>query len=325
MKDPKTENFLIGGRWQHRYDAAVPLASIDLDASFANEGRLGKRLEEDRVLEYALAKDAGDEFPAVVLLDVAGHLSVATGTHRLHADKCMKRVPKTVDAYIVTESDLYRREVLCRQLNMIEGRGQTHAEKVAHALELHRKFPSHSLKSLAQEWRLNVSTLQAAAREQALDSRAITLGLIGFPQLSQTLKMKFGQIDNDACFIGAVSLALEARLRGSEAAEFADRVAQAATRKEATGLAVIEEMRREIAETNERNKAKFGRTPTSKATRFIGKCKELNRMVPDGLVSNLHLGCLARIPEQKRLVQETIDLLHLVIEELDRVAGAQAA
>jgi hypothetical protein len=127
MKDPKTENFLTRGSWNWQYHAKIDFSKIDLKHSQENPARLARKLDEDRVVHYAIEMQNGVEFPAIVLLHPSSNDSfpyeVATGMHRLEA-ACYADI-RALDAYVVTEAEPYRREVLIRQLNTIEGHGVT--------------------------------------------------------------------------------------------------------------------------------------------------------------------------------------------------------
>src|SRR5215475_4784303 len=126
MIDPKTEQYLTQGAWKWKLHKQVPFTDIDLKASYDNPSRMLTRIDDERVQAYGLAMESGVEFPAIVLLVLDPAKSsfkylIATGVHRVSAaDLCGLTA---FDAYVVTEPDEYRHELLIRQLNTIEGNG----------------------------------------------------------------------------------------------------------------------------------------------------------------------------------------------------------
>lgn len=317
MEDPRVEQFLRRGKYRWKYVESVPLSEIDLVGSLANEGRLDHRLDDVRVEEMALALQAGVQFPAILLLPNGNDkYLVPTGLHRLSAAQRAHR--RTIDAYIIREKDELRREILFRQANSIEGIGDTPASKLHQALELARRWPNRTLASIAQEMFISATRLGDARRIEDLERRANDSGLTGFRCLHHTVKLKLGTIKNERCFIQASQVA--ETLRSSvEACAFIKEVAAAAKRSERGGIEVCEAKRRLIASDAKMAKAKVGRVKTTAAVKFLGHCKDLNRLVPDGVIRILHLSTLPDIEDSRAAVQATIELLTVALAEFDKL------
>src|SRR5436309_445987 len=125
MRDQRTEAFLERGGWKWKFHEKVELVKIDIQHSAENPARLARKIDDERVLQYAEEMESGVDFPAVVLLSPSDRevlpFDVATGMHRLSAADTAGLL--SLDAYIITEADHFRREILIRQLNSIEGQG----------------------------------------------------------------------------------------------------------------------------------------------------------------------------------------------------------
>jgi hypothetical protein len=321
MRDLKTERYLRRGHWRFTYEEAVSIADIDLDGSAHNAGRLDTRLDEERLVDYACCMEAGDEFPAVVLLKIPGakHL-VATGMHRLIAAARWAKPPrKTFAAYLVREPSAYRREFLVRQLNSIEGHGYDRREKMLQVLALHENNPDIPVKQLAEECRVKPETLAEYIRERDLDREANEVGLLGFQTLARSIKLALGTIKNSRCRLAAADAVLNLRLKGTDAVEFARQVATAAKSNEAAGIRVVEKKREAKVDADAKAKAHHGKTPTARAVKFISNCKTLLRHVPNG-IDALHLASLVDLKDARLAVRETLDLLQAVLTELDNIA-----
>src|SRR5262252_7348296 len=88
MKDPKVEQLLERGVFVWKYHKRVDFAEIDVKASEENPARLNRRLDDERAYQYGAKMEAGEEFPAIVLLPLLEphepfKYIVATGMHRI--------------------------------------------------------------------------------------------------------------------------------------------------------------------------------------------------------------------------------------------------
>jgi hypothetical protein len=279
MRDQKTENYLNDGQYAHEFRAKVPIKSIDLVGARINPARAHRRIDPDRVTAYGIAMLDGTEFPAIVVFDHGGPLlDLVTGLHRLEAAIDAKLTD--FDAYVVVEPVEYRRDLLRRAINSIEGSAPTQQEQLKHAAEMLRLHPSlTSIKDVAAAFKLSDFTLATFLRVTEADERALQLGVFDqFCSLTQTIKLELYGIQNDHNFVGAIGVIANYNLRGGEADAFAKEVKRA--RSEAAGHTVIEKKQRDCQQRDQRAKAKHSKTKRARSTKFISAAKTLARMGP---------------------------------------------
>lgn len=326
MKHPITEQFLDRGGWHWEYREAVALATIDLAASLDNPARLDKRLDEDRVVNYAIAMLDGIEFPAIVLLRLdtpqgASEYQIATGCHRARAAEQAAKV--SFDAYVVSEPDTYRREVLIRQLNTIEGHGLSIRDQILQLLQIHEKYPSHSLAQLAREWNLKPSTVQSVHLEQQAIRRAARFGFefsSRTHRLAQKTIVRLHGIHNDAVFAKAAEFAFLSGVGNSELEDMAREIKK--TRDEQSGLAVVEKYAAAIASRRLQTQARTARISPNPGNKLIANCRRVAAVL-DGGIEPLHLAALSRPDLARSLLEDLIANFKRVIGELDRIARSQ--
>jgi hypothetical protein len=256
MRDTKTEQQLDRGGFTWRFVEAFPINKIDLAASKANPARLLRQLDKERCLEMAVAMEAGVDFPAIVLSEEPNNLFIlATGMHRLEGADVIKRT--TFDAYIVIETDPYRRELLMRSINCIEGRGQTRDENLAHCAELHRLF-GRPVDDLAAAFNLKITAIRDYLRSIKFDEHAEQLGVgdlsRGFPQ---RMKQDLSTIKIDVLLVDTIRLIKSTKMSGSSAKQLIKEITEC--RGEKAGLRILEQRRQEALQREESAKAKYGR------------------------------------------------------------------
>src|SRR5262249_21362088 len=156
----KTEAFLTSRNYVWRYEVAHPLDQISGWREGENVGRLLRGVDHDRVLDYAVAMEQGAQFPAVVVFDTTPKHELATGRRRLRAADLQQGT--VFPAYVVTESDSYRRDVLRRQLNTIEGVGETRQEMIQQIIALKESWSDVSLKDLVAGWPVSLQAVKNA-------------------------------------------------------------------------------------------------------------------------------------------------------------------
>jgi ParB-like nuclease domain len=180
MKHPITEQILNRGHWSWDYLPEIEIESdIDWKVSIENPARLDRSIDNPRMMTMAEAMVDGVEFPAIVVLklDPLGSKKkylIATGVHRIAAAKYLEL--KKFDAYVVTEPDTYRAELLIRQLNTIEGQGVRVRERIIQVLHLRKAYPDRSLHSMCKEWHLKDSYVRLIMSEKEGKDRARELG-----------------------------------------------------------------------------------------------------------------------------------------------------
>jgi hypothetical protein len=323
MREEKTESYLVRGGFKWSYNKSVPFTEIDFKASEDNPARLNRRIDNDRAFQYAQEMETGVQFPAIVLLNLpqphdGQKWLIATGVHRYTAAGAAGI--KAHDAYLVTEPDLYRREVLCRQLNALEGQGITVSEQITQVLWLNEHYPSKSITQLTKEWGLKLSTVQAAAGEQRTKVRARSKGWdLERVKVPQKTSLALGAIQNDNVFEKAVELVCSVPgVSTSDAKEMAAEVKKA--RDEVSQLATIKKWR-VIAEDRARlARSRHGRIAPGAANKVVGDIRRVNNQLVQNM-GELHVGALNGAAQQDALIlaRDCIENLKRFVVEIERV------
>ena len=328
MRDTKTEQFLTHGGWSYIYDAAVLISEIDLKLSRENPARWSKRLDEDRVEQYMIRMGNGIEFPAIVLMRLAAPTQdgklyiVATGMHRLEAELLADK--QSFDAYIVSEPDAYRCMILTRQLNTIEGRGVTVDDQVTQIIDIHREFPDHSLKSLAEEWELKLARVQAAWRAEEVRTRARELGfeIDRMPKMSPTLISQMQGIHANRVLRRVLEFAHNNNPSASILEELIRNVKKC--RDDDQAITLIEkatEIEKQRAKDLERRHA---RTKPTEAVKLLANARKLYNQVARGL-EKLYLPSLTDLPAARVQFEELALSAKRLLAEIDRIQAIRAA
>lgn len=324
MRDPKTEAFLDRGQWSWRYEEIITSEQIDLVYSANNPARLDRKIDEERALQYAEEMQDGVQFPAIVLVTPSDRgvlpFDVATGMHRLRAaDYAQAAKPYKIDAYVVTEADRYRRDVLTRQLNTIEGRGVDAREQIMHVLHLHDLY-KQPLALLCKEWHLKEHTVRVYFRAENCKRRAREQGFdLSRVKLSAT---SLGKIDtsvhSDKVFNEVIKFVV---YHGPPANMIEDVCRQIRDiRDEAQALGVINDLMHAEEEKREKERAKTARTRAEPAQTMISNVQRFNRHASRG-VDQLFLAMLgdANRGKARALVEDMIAHAKLILTELERI------
>lgn len=119
-KDPKVEHLLrsLGIKYE---TATVKIAEIDRQLSADKQVRLGKKINDDWVLQYAQAGQDGAVFPMPVLNKLKRGWFIWSGNHRTAAAEL--NGDETLDAYAVEVHDQRLADILPRVVNAIEAQG----------------------------------------------------------------------------------------------------------------------------------------------------------------------------------------------------------
>jgi predicted ArsR family transcriptional regulator len=257
MRDPKTEQQLDRGKFSYRFVPEFKIAKIDLARSKANPARLNRTTDLDRCGEMGQAMTAGVDFPAIVLIEDVDGIIVATGMHRLIAATEHTKPPRAVfDAYLVIETDPYRRELLMRSINCIEGRGQTRDENLAHCAEMHRLYGG-SIDDLAAAFNLRGAAIREYLRALKFDERAAQAGVgeltNGMPAKTKQLLAK---VQADATLADLVRTLKGTKASGEVAKQLIEEVIACHGEKQAQKL--LERRQQEFVEQQESAKRQWG-------------------------------------------------------------------
>lgn len=321
MRDPGTEQYLEKGIYAWKYRERVEFRQIDLEASLQNPARILRRLDQDKAIEYGMAMVAGDEFPALLLLNLENphdgfEYLVATGCHRIEgAQKLAEKY--WFDAYVVTEADHYRRELLVRQANQRVGKGMDHHEILEHILFLHETY-GKSLTQLAKEWHQSLSSVQTASAERKARSRARRFGF-DFDRFKVSLKaaVAINTIHSDIVFKEAAALLIAQNvLNAGEIREMVQEIKKA--RDEKSQVDVVERYHDIAEERLAKQRATRGRVKPVAINRIMSLIKQVNKqlLVP---FDDLHVSALEDRPHHIIVIEELMKSLKRLKEEIDRV------
>lgn len=329
MRDPRTEAFLDRGQWHWTYEPTVIFDEIDLPYSADNPARLNRKIDDERVLQYAEEMQDGVEFPAIVLVTPSDRgvnpYDVATGMHRLRAsDMAQSNAPKRVDAYVVTEPDRYRREVLTRRLNTIEGRGVDNKEQIIHVIYLHEQFKL-PISTLAKEWHLKESVVRKHLRAEQACKRAREFGFdLNRAKISVTTQgMLHSSIHSDRVFGEVVRFVV---MHGPPPTVIDDICRNIRDlRDEAQALAIVHSYIQAEEERQERERAKTARTRSGPAQTMIANAGRFNKHVSQG-IDLLFLSSLTGPDKMKAraFLDDVISNAKRIIAELDRIEQINA-
>ena len=327
MKDPKTENFLNSGGYKWRYVQNIDFAEIDIEELKNNPARLYKKVDQDRAINYAIAMERGDEFPAIMVLTLDPDVSrflylIATGVHRHAAYDTLGRT--SCDAYVVMEGDKYRRESLIRRANIIEGYGVSHDDRIAQALQMHETYPEIPMVQLAQDWGVKADTFKTAVIEQKAIERGsrfghnFTGGRIKLPQRSI---LALNTIHSDVVFDRAASFALET---GATTAEIIDLCKDAKkARDDKSGLDIVTQAAEAVVRRRNMQRVQHTRPPRAASSKFFHGMRGLNSLAGQG-IEKLYLSGHPDRSGFRMMCDETIATIKRVIDaidHLDRVEG----
>jgi len=293
MRDQRTENYLDRGAYVYRFVAGYDLTRISLNAEAQNPARLGRRREDERIVKMAMAMADKVDFPAIVVFanEAEPFDSLVTGFHRCSAADLADI--RSFDAYVVVEHDPYRRALLMRSINSIEGKASTQQEDLAHIAELLRMFPDATQNDMALAFNIKTPVISDYLKLIEHEARAHRLG-VGEPWAripQQGLRMKLGRITNDNIFVMAVEAVEQMQLTGKAADDLIEGVRRSKTEQAAAKM--LQDALRQFIEQQERAKAKYGRR--SKQTtcgKWFGALTRLWRIIPVWDVRKLHLDAL---------------------------------
>lgn len=289
MRDLKTEQYLKRGSYSFQFVEGYDLTRINLQAEAQNPARLARNKDEDRIIKMAVSMLDGVDFPAIVVFQNDGPRDdLVTGYHRgcAYDDAGIK----TCDAYVVVEHDPYRRALLPRAINSIEGRSSTAAEDLAQVAELLRLFPDASQHDLAIAFSLKQPAISDYLKliEQEARAKALGCGEIWGRITQIGLRKQLGRITNDNVFVMAIETIDQLRLVGKPAEDLIHAAQKAKT--EAAAGKVLQDALRAHIEAQERAQAKYGkRAKKGVGDRWFAALRRLWRTVPVWDLKKLHL------------------------------------
>lgn len=307
MKDPKVENYLKRGQYKHTHNVFVPFSDMDLKASKENPARLTTAIDEIRVTKYGIQLIDKVEFPAIVLLNLppGGQFKwiIATGVHRTWA--AMEAGLKGFEAYCVTEPDDYRREVLFKQLNTLEGVGVSISEQIQIIIDIHIKHPAVSLKQLAKEWDLKFPSVQSAfydyrARQRGLNNKW-DFKQLRVPQKSYAA---LNRITSDVTYNSAIECMVNHKLGPSVVEDMVTDILK--TKSEADAAKSIQSYREEATRAEAKRNARHAKLPQAPANKMLYDAKRFIKNMDKG-IDALYLASLTDFNRALDILEQVID------------------
>jgi hypothetical protein len=268
MRDQKTEHYLNDGGYAFKYQAEFDLGLIDVEGAKTNPWRLHRRLDEYRVDAIGCAILEGADIPAIVLFDDADGYRLVTGLHRTMGAREAKT--GALDAYLIVETDPYRRSLLARGINTIEGAAPSEQENLDQIVDLLREFPDRTVVDVARAFNMKPGTIERHVRIARVEKRGHDLGvgaLFANGSMSRRIKELLGAIKSDPIFTRTAMIIGDTKARGT-IAEVLIRDVQR-SRSDQAAVKVLDAYEQEFTEREEAAKVKFGRVRSSIPTKAI--------------------------------------------------------
>ena len=173
VKDAKLESRLHSLKIDYEVDK-FKISDIDLAESSNRQVRLGKKLNEEWMLEYAEAMSQPDAaFPMVLLNRIKKHIWIWSGIHRVHSADFVGI--KEIDAYVISVTDGRTQDVIPRIVNSLEGHRQSREESLIHAQYLIDTYKTE-VKEVARLLSLRPATITTHMRSQQVASQILQEG-----------------------------------------------------------------------------------------------------------------------------------------------------
>lgn len=176
VKDHKVEHHLrqLGIKF---VIATIKIADIDRQLSADKQVRLGKKLNEDWILQYAEAMQNGAAFPMPIVnkLKSGKKYFLWSGNHRVGSADVLGE--DSVDCYVVEVYDARLSDIIPRVVNAWEAQGvMAKDEKLVHAkylVEHHSMEPKDAAKLMGLKW----DWLNAHLRSQQIADKMSAAGV----------------------------------------------------------------------------------------------------------------------------------------------------
>jgi hypothetical protein len=320
MRSPIDEQFLkkLGCKFQYR--EKFPMAAIDIKASVENPGRIYRKLNKDVAETYGIAMLDGSDFPAIVLLNHEHPHDgldwiIATGLHR--TDGAKQAGIEVFDAYLVTEPDPYKREIIIRLLNTTVGYGMDVSEIFAHLLWLNEHHGT-ALTVLAKEWHVKPSALINAAAEQKARLRARKTGWdFDRCKVPAGTIIMLGGIQLDKVFEAAVDFTCTyPGVRGDEVKEMCADIRK--TRDEAAQLAIVKKHAADAEKRLAMTKAVKGKQKPGLIIKVRASMKTLINHL-DRPINDLRIANYGDLPELLLIIESLNTHMRMFRAEVERL------
>lgn len=332
MRNQKIEDELTRQGFVFEFVKDYPLAQIDMKEAEENPARLAAKLDEDAVIAYWMAMEEGADWEAIMVRDRGTPLDqLINGRHSIAAAGHCKPKRTTLDAYRIREADEVRVDVLIRTANIHNGRTPSTAEKLLHIAEERRQHPHLTVKELSVRFRIRRERIAEYLAVIEAEKRATKVGIghvvHGNRHFGAELKKALNSLQSDAVFLHAAKLIAvhPLDLRGDAGLDLISSLRGAGTERQA--MKIIEAREGELARAAEDRSVKKTRSPSSRATKFMGEVRRVIRRYP-GSVEKLYLaglGSWRQLRREAKVLDEAIgfqedvrDAMIAMADEMER-------
>lgn len=313
-RDPRIEAWLDDHHVTWTFEPALPLASIDVAKSLANQARIDEPLIEDVVDQYTAAYRRGDRFPPLLARRSSKRATKVTllgGNHRNAA--ASKAGRKKHPAYIV-ECEPETAIALTYEDNSRHGFPPSRTERLAQAVHLIDSGWTQEAAAAA----VGVASSEVSNARSVITAtrRARELKVADFPKLPSTTKTHLSRLQSDPVFAAASQLAVDGRLTAPETKELCDRVKRAGSDEKALAVIGLEiEARRDEIQATAGGRARkaaatgFGRLNNGLSAVLDAKPADVARSAPS--------------PDAKKRIRERCKQAARHLMEIDKALGGR--
>lgn len=272
VKDQKVEHHLrsLG----IKFDVGIaPIKEIDLKLSQDKQVRLGDKINDDWVMEYAVAMDSGSPFPMCVLNKLKKGYFIWSGNHRTHAAILLEETH--IESYLVEVTDPRLSDILPRVVNAWEGRRISREEMLVQAKYL---IENHSIETKEAARLLGLKPEWISTYLRGSDvARKITSQGISVNGISRSILTALSPIaDNTNVLREVVKLLHDYELAGQSAKNVINDV-----KEKTTEAQKISEVERWVKILADRNRPTTSEVPLRRATRdkFLRQLTDLSKFL----------------------------------------------
>lgn len=195
-RDPEIEKFLDAHGVKWHFDEKFKVSDVDIPASRTNQARIQAPIDDEQVLIYSIAMEAGEEFPPLILQRKTARAKaiIVDGNHRLTAKVDMLE-KKTFESYVVVGGTDLQNLLLTFKANEKNGLALTLDDRVRHAITLvaYGAKPHDAAKDMG----IKLERLQNEIRKAESYNRLSSLGVKRLDRLSGTAISALYGITND--------------------------------------------------------------------------------------------------------------------------------
>lgn len=272
LKDPKVESHLKQMNIEFEVKV-VKIADIDLQQSLDRQTRMGKKINDDWVLEYATAMQTGSQFPMTILNQLGKSIWIWSGLHRVHSAELIGETE--IEAYLLHVHDPRIQDMLPRVVNTWEGRRPPREELLINAQYLIENYGLETkeagrLLSLKPEW--IVFHMRGGKVLQEIEASGASANGI-----SRSLAIRLAPIaENRNVLRETVKLLKKHDVGFEQAKQIANQVKEGRTEQEQ--LAEVKKWDASLSTTKEAKPKPFR---TERRTRFLSLLSGLRNMLVD--------------------------------------------